>query len=317
MFKIRAPYLADILKLEELFKDNFHIKKISSNKLGSLAQSLIPHNLRFLPSIHLAVEEKEILGFVILRCISKPNNCWQIEDVHVLDELRNKGVGEELLRYVLSVYGGYGIEHFLAEIDSENFPTLSLFHECGFRRYAKVCLYEKEIDTGIFHESILLDSDFIIRPQIKNDLAELEKLELSSIPPDLRPALGRSKEYFKEKKNTFVLEDKNRNLVIGWSYIQNVSNDNCLIELILSPGWAHLYEQFLNTIICDFVIIKNNSLKLIVKVNDYHSGLTEVLAKLGFLKSRVKELLVRTIWQKVGERKLKKAAIGLPRAAPT
>ena len=322
MFKIRSPQLNDFASLAELLKDNAFLENLNKNKLLYITQPLIPPNLRPVPSIHIAQEEKNIIGFVILQCTSKQNNCWQINDVFVTNEMRNKGVGEELLRYVLSVYGGHGIEHFLAEVDAQNFPALSLFHQCGFRRYAKVCFYEKEIDVKAMnvkaiHELPLLDKDFILRQQIQSDLLEIEKLELSSIPPDLRPALGRSKGYFKEKKNANVLIDKSRNLVIGWAQVQKISNDSYFIELIASPGWTHLYEQFLNTIICDCIAVETEKIKLTVKVIDYLTELAEILSKSGFLKVEVKELLVRTIWQKAKERKTKAAKIGAPYTAPT
>lgn len=312
MFKIRSPQLNDFEKLEVL-------RITPLQEIVYQLQPLIPPNLRTLPSIHLAVEEKNILGYVILKCASKPNNCWQIEEVFVQDEIRNKGIGEELLRYVLSLYGSHGIEHFLAEVSSQNFPALSLFHECGFRRYAKVCFYEKEIEINaeILHTTSLQENEFILRQQTKSDLAELEKLDLASIPADLRPALGRSKDYFKERKSSIVLIDKRRNLLIGWAEAQKTSNNNYLIELLLSPGWTHLYENFLNTIICDWITPETNKIQLTIKAVDYLTEFTDTLTKLGFLKSEVKELLVRTIWQKVKERKTKTAKIGLPYTAPT
>ena len=317
MFKIRTPLIKDIKKLEELLKDNSYIQKLNKNKLACILQFLIPYNLRFIPSIHIALDEKNILGYVILSCVSKPNNCWQINEIYVFDEARNKGLGEELLRYVISVYGSYGIEHFLSEVDSQNFPAVSLFHECGFRRYARFCFYEKEFDINVLHEKPLLDKDFILRQQLLGDLTEIEKLDLSSIPPELRPALGRSKTYFSEKKDAKVLVERTRNIVIGWAYVQKLSDNHCFIELLASPGWTHLYEQFLNTLICDCIAFQNNNFKLTVKVFDYIKELTEVLTKSGFLATEVKELLVRTIWQKVKERKLKAARVGVPRAAPT
>ena len=323
MFKIKTPNINDLKKLSELFKNNpifAQINKYPANKFGCILQSLIPHNFRFLPSVHIAVDENNILGYVTLKCTSRPNNSWQISEVFVTDEIRDEGVGEELLRYVLSVYGGYGIEHFLAEIDSQNTAALSLFHQCGFRRYAKVYFYQREIDAnfvGTLHATSLHGKDFILRPQTKNDLTELEKLEVSSIPPDLRPALGKSKEYFKEKKDSVVVIDKSRGLIIGWANIQKQSEDNYIIELLANPGWTHLYEQFLNTIICDYISIQTNNLSLTVKAIDYLTELAETLKKSGFLPIETKELLVRTVWQKIRERKAQMSKLGRPSIAPT
>ena len=320
MFQIRTPNTNDIKKLSELCKDNFvfeQINKTSVNKLGCILQSLIPSNLRFLPGIHIAIDENTILGYIILKSMSKPNNSWQIDEVFVLDEIRNEGVGEELLRYVLSVYGGHGVEHFLAEIDSQNSSALSLFHQCGFRRYAKVRFYEKEITIEALQITPLPDRDFILRPQVHNDLNELEKLELSSVPPELRPVLGRSKQYFKEKTNAVVVINKSRNITIGWANIEKQSRDNYSIELLAGPGWTHLYEELLNTIICDYITCETNNIKLTVKAIDYNTDLTQILSKSGFLPSEIKELLVRTIWQKVKERQKKKAKFGTPSIAPT
>ena len=323
MFKIRSLQINDFKKLEEIIYNNPRaeaIRELSLSKFIYLVQNLIPHNFRTFPSIHIAINENNILGYVILRSISRPNNSWQINEVFVLDEIRNEGVGEELLRYVLSVYGGHGIEHFLAEIDSRNSPALSLFHHCGFRRYAKVSFYQKEIGTAVvetLHTTSLHSKDFILRPQTNNDLCDLEKLEISSIPPDLRPALGKSKEYFKQKKESVVVMDKSRGLLIGWASIKKQSEDNYLIELLANPGWTHLYEQFLNTIICDYIPIQTNKLALTVKAIDYLTELAEVLKKSGFLAIETKELLVRTVWQKIRERKGQTSKVGKPSIAPT
>ena len=319
MIKIRTPNLSDFEKIETILKEPSKLSIFNltpQEKFVCLLQFITPHNLRIIPSIHLAVEGKNTLGFVILRSTSKVNNSWQIDEVYVTDEMRNKGVGEELLRYVLSLYGSYGIEHFLAEVDSQNFPALSLFHECGFRRYARYCFYEKEIDaSGLNCE--LLDRDFVLRQQTPADLSELEKLELSIIPPDLRPALGRAKKYFSKVTNPKVLVDNSRNLIIGWANIQKISEEHCFIELLASPGWTHLYENFLNTLICDCVAFQSNKFKLTVKVVDYITELTQILGKSGFLASEIKELLVRTVWQKVKERKLKTTRTTVPRIVPT
>ena len=320
MFKIRSPVISDLEKLKGLFKEKPFLATINSNqinKIASLLQPLIPTNLRFLPSLHIAVDEKNILGYIVLKCASKANNCWQIDEVFVFDEVRNSGIGEELLRYALSLYGSQGVEHFLAEVDAQNLPALSLFHSCGFMRYAKVGFYEKEINVESLPETPTLKGEFIIRPQTKNDLTELEKIDLSSIPPDLRGALGRSKEYFKDKINSYILINKSRNLVIGWFQVLSHSSENYFIEILLSPGWTHLYEQFLNTIILDHISIKQNKFKLSIKAIDYLTDLTEILTKLGYLRSEVKELLVRTIWQKIKEKGKKRASVSVPGIAPT
>lgn len=326
MFKIRSLQIDDFKRFEEIIPHKSHVVAIHESplhKFAYLIQNLIPHNLRLLPSIHIAVDENNILGYVILRSISRPNNSWQVDEVFVPDEIRNEGVGEELLRYVLSVYGGHGVEHFLAEIDSQNTPALSLFHQCGFRRYAKVSFYERVCDTSVteaFRGMSLHGKDFILRPQTNNDLTELEKLEVSSIPPDLRPALGKSREYFRQKKDSIVVIDKSRGLIIGWGNIQKQSEESYIIELLASPGWTHLYEQFLNTIISDYIPVKvlhATPLTLTVKAVDYLTELTEVLKKAGFLPVEIKELLVRTVWQKIRERKAQTSKVGRPSIAPT
>ena len=319
MFKIRTLRPNDLAKIKELCNDNEITAPLENNSFLCFLQPLVPHNLRNFPSIHLAVEDRNILGFIMLRCASKPNNAWRIDHVFVPDDIRNEGIGEELVKYTLSVYGSYGVEHFLAKVDPRNHAAVSLFHSCGFRRYAKVYFYEKELDTNSEAEENILssDKDFIIRPQTINDLTELEKLELSSIPPDLRHALGRAKEYFKQKKNSYLLIHKPRNILIGWFNMEEISNDHFSIELLVSPGWTHLYEQLLNTVIYDYIANKNRKIRITVKVVDYLTELTQILNRLGFLASEVRELLVRTIWQRVKEKKKKAAQIGLPYTAPT
>lgn len=323
MFKIRSLKPRDFEILKKLFKEKENEKLLqilhsstAINECLFFLQPIIPYNFRGLPSIHLIIEKNNILGYAIVRCLSKPNNAWQIDEVFVLDEIRNEGLGEELIRYILSLYGGYGIEHFLAEIDSNNHPALTVFHQCGFRRFAKVYFYKKEIDTSEIR-TCSLDTEFIIRTVMQSDFPELEKLEVSSIPPDLRQVLGKSKEYFKDKKDSIVIIDKKRNHIIGWSQIQKTKEDSYFIELLASPGWTHLYEEFLNTIISDLTSTQNNKAIIIVKAPDYITEFCDVLKNSGFLPAEVKELLVKTIWQKVKERKRKEAKVGVPSIQPT
>ena len=322
MFKIRTLKISDFSKVEPLFQNHPLFSYLNTNKFICIAQTIIPYNLRIIPSIHLAVEEEKILGFVILSSVSPSNNAWQIDDVYVQDEVRKHGIGEELVRYAISIYGGYGIEHFLVEVDSQNFPALSLFHQCGFRRYAKVHFYEKELRKEAIHELPLHESptmgnDFIIRPQLNTDLNDIEKLELSIIPPDLRPALGRSKKHFKSKKDALVLIDKSRKLLIGWVQIDSIKDNDYLIEMLISPGWTHLYKQFLDTIINERLSPQTNSFKLTIKATDYNTDLSNILTESKFLPVEVKELLVRTVWQKAKEKSKQSANVGAPSIAPT
>lgn len=319
MFKIKTLRINDLKQIEGICNDKELISILRKNELLCILQPIIPYNLRTFPSAHLAIEEKNILGFILLKCSSKASNTWKIDNVFVQDNLRNEGVGEELLRYVLSVYGSYGVEHFLAEVESTNHAALSLFHRCGFRRYSKVYFYEKEIDPSKLEETFvcLLDKEFSIRSQTYNDLTDLEKLELSSIPPDLRHAIGRSKDYFKERKNSHVLIEKNRHIIIGWFNIEKFSDEHYFIELLLSPGWTHLYTQLLSTMIFDLIANRSQKFKLTIKVNDYTRELTQILSDMRFSACEVRELLVRTIWQRVKGKKEKLAKVGFPYAAPT
>ena len=93
-----------------------------------------------------------------------------------------------------------------------------------------------------------------------------------------------------------------------------ISENKYLIELILSPGWTYLYEQFLNTLILDYL---PEQTIITVKAPDYINELTAFLKQTGYLTVETKEMLVKTVWQKVKERKTKLAKIGKPSIAPT
>ena len=49
---------------------------------------------------------------------------------------------------------------------------------------------------------------------------------------------------------------------------------------------------------------------------DYCKELSEILPKSGFLPTEVRELLVRTVWQKVKEKRSELAKIGFPSTQP-
>lgn len=316
MLKIRTLQISDFDRFQELINQFPDLKKLTNHKAFALLQFYIPHNLRILPSIHIATDQKNILGFIILESLSKANNAWEIKQIFIQDEQRNQDLGEELLKYVLSVYGSYGIEFFLGEVNSQNYNAISLFHKCGFRRYAKVCMYSKEITEVLNNDASALTDDFTLRAQDKNDLNDIVKLDLSCIPPDLRPAIGRSKHYFQAKKNAFVIIDNSRNLIVGWFNIEESEKNIFSLELLISPGWTYLYGDTINTVISSCRENNNHSFLLSIRAIDYNTELTELLSKSGFLASEVKELLVRTIWQKTKVKQKELAKIIFPSTQP-
>ena len=258
----------------------------------------------------------------VMLCVIKPISTKPMTN----KDLNNKDLSViaslGLKRIILACASGVVIKSLRYQKKRITKVTIHTKIEAGARLTIKSLKESKSSTPEKLVESTKLSIDQVRRGmewlKLKGlaDIQEIEKLELSTIPPDLRTILGRPKNYFKEQKDCFVLIDKSRNITIGWFQIQQIKENHFYVEPLISPGWTHLYEMLLNIILCQ-CIKKEEDFKLTVNVVDYITELSSILGKLGFLPVQAKELLVKTIWQRVKERKEKKAKLGVPFTAPT
>jgi ribosomal-protein-alanine N-acetyltransferase len=91
----------------------------------------------------IAVEEGEVLGFVIARCATCE---WEIENVVVAREKRERGIGIQLIREVLLSARTAGATSVLLEVRESNVAARGLYEKLGFSQQGRRSNYYREPD---------------------------------------------------------------------------------------------------------------------------------------------------------------------------
>jgi ribosomal-protein-alanine N-acetyltransferase len=101
----------------------------------------------------VAVEGDSTLGFVIARCALDE---WEIENVVVASEARNRGLASALLRHLLDRARSAGATSVLLEVRQSNLAALRLYEKQGFTLQGRRPNYYRDPvdDALLLHFSI-------------------------------------------------------------------------------------------------------------------------------------------------------------------
>jgi ribosomal protein S18 acetylase RimI-like enzyme len=81
-----------------------------------------------------------IVGTILLRKRLRgfpARHAWKIHAVSVAPELRGRGLGVELMNYVLERLREQGAEEVSLKVDATNEPAIRLYRKCGFAETAR------------------------------------------------------------------------------------------------------------------------------------------------------------------------------------
>jgi len=71
-----------------------------------------------------------VMGFLIARCLPEE---WEIENIIVDAQQRQRGIGTSLVRKLLADAGAAGVESAVLEVRESNRPALRLYESIGFK----------------------------------------------------------------------------------------------------------------------------------------------------------------------------------------
>jgi len=106
--------------------------------------------------ITLVIEEDYVQGFVVGRDLGPE---WEIENIAVAEAVRRRGLGERLVRELLSLAGGRGAQGVFLEVRESNGPARALYSKMGFVETGRresyytnpeedALLYKKNVTAG-------------------------------------------------------------------------------------------------------------------------------------------------------------------------
>jgi ribosomal protein S18 acetylase RimI-like enzyme len=295
-------------------------------------QHWVPCQFHVTPSVYVAREEGEVLGFISLHTINKSKSCWRIDNLVVHPEHRGRGIAHELLRYVFALFGGQGVSHFAAEIAGTNDGALSLFAGGGFCRSAQVTYYKLNSEAVTEAEQQDTDVNYRMATQLHKQM--LYQLHQDVLPPDLRLVLAQSSEDFAVKDSlAFTSVERNKNRLMRtrvWYWIGEDPDRKVLtsavkvtaqpgigykLEFAVHPGWKHLTQDLVNFAVQQ---LQTNMPQMPVwaRVYDFHPDVHEAVKAKGFERMGDYFLLTREHWQRAKRPKRAEAAalkkIGAP-----
>jgi len=106
--------------------------------------------------ITLVIEEDYVQGFVVARDLGPE---WEIENIAVAEAVRRRGLGERLVRELLSLASGRGAQGVFLEVRESNGPARALYSKMGFVETGRrdsyytnpeedALLYKKNVTAG-------------------------------------------------------------------------------------------------------------------------------------------------------------------------
>lgn len=114
-------------------------KELDVVEVKSCYSKILQSNTDFL---FFAYDEKEILGYILLKCITIPENPYmferkrfEIDQLCVTQKKRKKGIGKTLIEYAISLAKQKGIAHIELCVWSENTVAKTTFEKLGFNTY--------------------------------------------------------------------------------------------------------------------------------------------------------------------------------------
>lgn len=286
-------------------------------------QHWLPCNLHIGPSVYLAKDDGVVLGLISVDALGKSNGCWRVNQLVVNKNHRGRGIGQELLKYVLALFGGQGINHFISEAANENMAGLKLLHSCGFRKCSSFTYYQVPIDYHPPQCEDILSKFRIAQPEDRERIYDLHQ---SVLPEDVRRVLElvpddyyvpelnadtfekMTRRLMRRKRWFWVADEKERGVIPCAAKISAHSQGDFHIEVYVNQGWEHLCEDVVKFVLAT---MKRAGMKgtIVFKVYDFQKSLVKCLEDQAFERNGSFTLMVREHWLRA---KKKSNSVSIP-----
>ncbi len=314
MAKIIPLRFGDLKKIEEMIE--YVNPALSSTFIHnetliydpfSILNKFLPIDLKFKQECYVAVQDKQLLGFLSLIPDGNKKTRWKINRL-ILD-LKSADTGKQLIDYVVNKYGGAGVEAFLTTIDNNQPQAISLFHnECSFRRCSYINIWEYQ---NLAEENFLQDKNAFRNIQ-QNDAKKLYQLDEESLFPQHRFFFTKTINDFNfgihnnlvdsfstKKTSRFALDNPVKDSIECFISLQSKEDNVFFADITLSLAYQDYYEEALSFIIKHVRSINKNA-KLFISIRDYYQSakkMTNTLVEHDFKHHSTFQVLVKDYWK--------------------
>ena len=280
-------------------------------------QHWLPCGWHIAPSVYVAKESGVVLGLISLEHTGSSKSCFRVDHLVVHPQHRGRGIGQELLRFALSVFGSQGINHFVSEISDLNSRGLALFTTTGFRRLAKVTYYQVPLD----HPNERLPDELFESASEKYRLAEpgdaqgIFALSQEVMPSEVRRIFDfvtgdfeapevrgdnlskLTRSLIRKKVWYWLSEDKERGVIPCAAKVIAHREGDYHLEFLVNPGWSHMTRELVEFVLA-FMQKAEMKGMVVIKSYDYQKELGVQLEELGLEREGSFTLLAREHWSR-------------------
>lgn len=309
--KLRTTDIPEIHKMIEYIKPELASIIVSEKKFTffpfTVLHDILPVNMKFLQECYVAVENNQLLGLIGLIPDGKQKTRWRID--RLILNINSYETGKQLIDYVVSKYGGAGVETFITTMDESHAEAIALFKDgCGFRSCAQIHIWEKDH----LEFSTVSGGGSILREVKPNDAAHIQELDEQSLFAHFRPSLTKNVSDFKfdiksrlinsckgYSVRRLVLDNPHYSSIEGYVLIMTRDNQEFQADIILSPFYQEYYEDIIKHV-CNYVYYQNNGAMLNIYVRNYYQSskkFSEVLGYLNFKLTKGFQVLARDYWK--------------------
>lgn len=148
----RDATLEDLPTIVEIYNSTIAGRMVTADTAPVTVESRLKWFREHHPAqypLWMVMEEGKVVGWMSLQAFyGRPAYSATAEISIYLDErIRGKGIGAEILRHAMSACGSLGIKTLLGFIFAHNTPSMKLFMNAGFEKWAHLPRIAKLDDT--------------------------------------------------------------------------------------------------------------------------------------------------------------------------
>jgi hypothetical protein len=258
---------------------------------------------------YVAVDADKVLGLIGLSQDGFDNRRWWLSPIVIDPSESTYDIGSQLVQYIVNLYGGEGVQSFVAPALADDSPTQGLLKAAGFRSCTRLWQYQLPslAQAAEYLDNAPKSTIRLIEARSHHNYA-ISQVYNDALPPTVRISLGRSPKDFaiplahkltQQLKGHFakgwVWHDAARDTVYGYVSLTSTNFMDYTLLVVTSPGRTDGYDALVRFGLTQ-IRQSSQSARVVVSVLDGQEELQHALDAAGFQATMPRHLLVKDYW---------------------
>ena len=280
-------------------------------QLEKRLQGIIP---TIQPYCLVSMEDKQILGFSLIRAINRKGTCWEINLPNLIKEpkrVTTREITNKIFKQALA-FENCRAHSWITRCDITETDRIAALRELGFQPLKLLSTWNQKNKIGSPKKTNLLDSihtqNLDWKPINNNNIKLLFQLRNSGESSQLRQILDLHYQDLidERKEGCGVLLDRSSKK--GNAIFAIISRKNFIdfdtFEILREPGWDHRIDHIMPDLLTDLYLKYPNTS---IEVNNEDINLIQLLKEHNWEKKKETMLLGRTLWRRQSSKSILKA----------